>query len=113
MVNEAGQVTWNITTVLSYFHKIEYALQTYQTLPEIIEICLVMSRSQSDTEKAGKLMKDISDKRFGGKFNEAHHEKGKRDRVNEETFLYENSVPLHSLPLHELSQEWAKNTCLQ
>jgi hypothetical protein len=28
--------------------------------------------------------------------------------VNEVTFLYGNSVPLHSLPLHEPSQEWAK-----
>jgi hypothetical protein len=106
VVNETGQVKWNITTVLSYFHKIEYALhEDIPDLAEIIEICLVMSRSQSDTERAGKLMKDVSDKRFGGKFNEAHHEKGKRDRVNEETFLYGNSVPLHSLPLRELSQE--------
>ena len=34
-----------------------------------------------------------------------HHEKGKRDRVNEETFLYGNS---DSLPLHKPLQEWAK-----
>jgi hypothetical protein len=36
-------------------------------LVEIIEICLVMSRSQSDTERFGKLAKDVSEKRFGGK----------------------------------------------
>lgn len=67
-----------------------------------------MSRSQSDTERFGKMMKDVSDKRFGGKFNETHYEKEKRDRVNEETFIYGNSVPLHALPLEELRKEWAK-----
>jgi hypothetical protein len=59
VVNEAGQVKWNITTVLSYFHKIEYALhEDILDLAEIIEICLLMSRSQSDTVRVGKLMKD-------------------------------------------------------
>ena len=67
-------------------------------LVEIIEICLVMSRSQSDTERFGKLAKDVSEKRFGGKFNETHQDQNKRDRVNQETFIYGNSVPLHSLP---------------
>jgi hypothetical protein len=57
----------------------------------------------------GKLMKDVSEKRFGGKFNEMHHDQDKRDRVNEETFIYGNSVPLHSLPLEDLQKEWAKS----
>ena len=68
VVNEAGQVKRNTTTVLSYFHKIEYGL--HEDIPdpaEIIEICRIMSRSQPDTERVGKLMKDVSDKRFGGK----------------------------------------------
>ena len=109
VVNEAGQVKRNTTTVLSYFHKIEYGLhEDIPDLAEIIEMCLIMLRSQSDTERVGKLMKDVSDKRFGGKYNEAHYEKGKRDRVNEETFICGNSVPLHSLPLEELTKEWAK-----
>ena len=60
----------------------------------------------TDTEQFGKLMKDVSEKRFGGKFNETHN---KRDRVNKETFIYGNSVPLHSLPLEDLQKEWAKS----
>jgi hypothetical protein len=97
--NEAGQVRWNITSVLSYFQKTEFGL--HEQIPdvvEIIEICL-MSRSQSDTERFGKLMKDVSEKRFGGKFNEMHHDKDKSDRVNEETFIYGNSVPSIHFPL--------------
>ena len=107
--NEAGQVKWDTTTVLSYFHRVEYGLhEDIPDLVEIIEICLIMSRSQSDTERVGKLTKDVSDKRFGGKYNEAHKEQGQRDRVNEETFIYANSVPLHCLPLQDLTKEWAK-----
>ena len=33
--------------------------------------------------------------------------KKERDRVNEETFIYANSVPLHCLPLQDLNKEWA------
>jgi hypothetical protein len=43
-------------------------------------------------------MKDVSEKLFGGKFNEMHHDQDKRDRVNEKTFICGNSV-LHYLPL--------------
>ena len=104
--NEAGQATWSITNVLSYFQKTEFGL--HEQIPDvvvIIALCLIMSRSQSDTEK---LMKDVAEKRFGGKFNETHHDLKKRDRVNEEMFIYGNSVPLHSLPLKELQKEQAK-----
>ena len=72
-------VTWNTTTVLSYSHRVEYGLhEDIPDLAKLIEICLIMSRSQSDTERVGKLTKDVSDKRFGGKYNEAHKEKGKK-----------------------------------
>ena len=67
-----------------------------------------MSRSQSDTERFGKLAKDVSGKRFGGKFNETHQDQNKRDRVNQETFIYGNSVPLHSLPLEDLRKNGVK-----
>ena len=69
--NVTGQVTWKTTSVLSYFQKPEFGL--YEQIPdvvEIMEICLIMSKSQSDTERCGKLAKDVSEKRFGGKFNE-------------------------------------------
>jgi hypothetical protein len=107
--NEARQITWNTTNVLCYFQKFEHGL--HEGIPdvvEIIEICLVMSRSQSDTERFGKLTKDVSEKRFGGKFNETHLGQNKRDRANQETFIYGNSVPLHLLPLKDLRKEWAK-----
>ncbi|CAB4020272.1 mimitin, mitochondrial, partial [Paramuricea clavata] len=65
-------------------------------------------KSQSDTERFGKLAKDVSEKRSGGKFNETHQDQNKRDRVNQETFIYGNSVPLHSLPLEDLRKEWSK-----
>ena len=66
-------------TVLSYFYTVQYGLhEDIPDLAEIIEICLIMSQFQSDTERVGKLTKDFSDKRFGGKYNEAHKEKGKR-----------------------------------
>ena len=77
-------------------------------LAKLIDICLITSRSQSDTERVGKLTRDISDKRFGEKYNEAHKEKGKNDRVTEETFIYANPVSLHCLPLQDLKKEWAK-----
>jgi hypothetical protein len=49
--NEAGQVKWNITSVLSYVQKPEFGL--HEQIPdvvEMIEIFLIMFRSQSDTE---------------------------------------------------------------
>ena len=33
--------------------------------------------------------------------------KKERDGVNEETFIYANSVPLHCLPLQDLNKDWA------
>ena len=44
--NQAGQVTWKTTNVLSYFQKPEFGLHEHiPDLVEIIEICLIMSRS--------------------------------------------------------------------
>ena len=48
--NAADQTVWNTTNVLSYFQKTEYSLHDgIPDVVEIIEMCLVMSRSQSDT----------------------------------------------------------------
>ena len=108
--NAADQMVWNTTNVLSYFQKTKYSLHDgIADVVEIIEICLAMSRSQSDTERCGKLLKDVSENRFGGKYNETYHGENKMDQVNEEMFLYANSVPLHHLPLEELRKEWEKS----
>ena len=49
--NAADQTVWNTTNVLFYFQKTEYSLHDgIPDVVEIIEICVVMSRSQSDTE---------------------------------------------------------------
>ena len=65
--NEAGQVTWKTTSVLSYFQKPKFGL--HEQIPDVVEVmemCLIMSRSQSDAERCGKLAKDVSEKRLGG-----------------------------------------------
>jgi hypothetical protein len=55
--NEAHQITWN-TSVLCCFKKTEHGLhEGIPDLVEIIEICLVMSRSQSEQNDLGNLLK--------------------------------------------------------
>ncbi|CAB3977936.1 Hypothetical predicted protein [Paramuricea clavata] len=89
--NEAHQITWNTSNVLCCFQKTEHGLhEGIPDLVEIIKICLVMSRSQSDIERFGKLAKDVSEKRFCRKFNETHQDQNKRDRVTQETFIYDD-----------------------
>ncbi|CAB4039201.1 Hypothetical predicted protein, partial [Paramuricea clavata] len=50
-------------------------------------ISFAKQRSQSDTERFGKIAKDVSEKRFG-KFKETHEDQNERDRVNQERFIY-------------------------
>ena len=67
-----------------------------------------MSISQSDTERFGKLTKHVSEKGFGGKFNETHLGQNKIDRVNQETFIYGNSVPLLRWPTRATAKKMGK-----
>ena len=70
---------------------------------EVAEICLLMSRSQSDTERMGKTAKRVSEGRFEGKYDEQKDD-GK-DRAKK-VFIIENAVPLQFFPASLVAERW-------
>ena len=61
-------------------------------LAEIGETVLMMYRSQSDKERAGKTADRVSEGRFEGKVDETKD--SRKDRLKKQVFLIENSIPL-------------------
>ncbi|XP_043192867.1 uncharacterized protein LOC122365592 isoform X3 [Amphibalanus amphitrite] len=83
--------------------------QLHVSIPDVIElmeIAVLLCRSQSDTERTGKLVKDLSENRFGGKFNEL--KPLEKDRCAKEVYIRELGLELHDLPIDAIKEEWSK-----
>ena len=61
----SGVRSWRTENVLRSFQDVRLGL--HKDIPDVVEvaeICLLMSRSQSDTERVGKTAKRVSEGRF-------------------------------------------------
>ena len=100
--------SWRPENVLKSFQDVKTGL--HKDIPdavEIAEICLVMSRSQSDTERVGKTAKRVSEGRFEGKFDERKDDR--KDRAKKEVFIIENAVPLKYFPAAAITARWLRH----
>ena len=61
---------------------------------ELIEVCLVLGRSQSHTERVGKTAKLVIQDRFEGKHDECRTRTNAQDRARKEVFIRENQGPV-------------------
>ena len=74
---------------------------------EIFEIVAVSSRSQSDTERTVKRVKQVMRDRYQGKYDEKRES---ADRANQETFVSQNGDPdLLHFPSEKVYAEWIKH----
>ncbi|KAF0306132.1 hypothetical protein FJT64_022317 [Amphibalanus amphitrite] len=104
----SGVRTWRPENVLRSFQNVRLGLhKDIPDLVEVAEICLIISRSQSDTERVGKTAKRVSEGRFEGKFNISKDDD--KDRAKKEVFLAENSVPLRFFPSKTVAEKWTVN----
>ena len=104
----SGVRTWRPENVLRSFQNVRLGLhKDIPDLVEVAEICLIISRSQSDTERVGKTAKRVSEGRFEGKFNISKDDD--KDRAKKEVFLAENSVPLRFFPSKTVAERWTVN----
>lgn len=103
----SGVRSWRTENVLRSFQDVRLGL--HKDIPDVVEvaeICLLMSRSQSDTERVGKTAKRVSEGRFEGKFNKQKDDD--KDRSKKEVFIIENSVPLRYFPAKTVAEKWTK-----
>ena len=79
---------------------------------EVFEIVAVSSRSQSDTERTVKLVKEVMRDRYQGKHDEQKEDQSgekSHDRVNEETFIAQNGHPnLKDFPSDLVYTQWMR-----
>ena len=103
--DEGGTNVLNNALVLQDFLK--PARNLHRDIPdvvELLEIALLMCPSQSDTERTGKVVKNMCDDRFGGKFTEIKD--ADRDRCAKEVFTRSFGDNIEDLPMHIVLKHW-------
>ena len=122
--NSRGQDFLDHQAVLETFLNVSYGL--HEGIPdvcEIVEVTVVSSRSQSDTERTVKVVKAVESGRYEGKHNEQKARdkhrpardrdappEGAVDRANEEVFICENGDPnLKFFPVEAVYKRWRED----
>ncbi|KAF0301936.1 hypothetical protein FJT64_025941 [Amphibalanus amphitrite] len=103
-----GVVRWMPEAVLRSFMRPEHDLHAdIPDIVELIEICLIMSRSQADTERIGKMSKFVVEGRFEGKHDSTRD--NAQDRAMKEVFIRVNGVPLRFFPAKKCAERWLRH----